>query len=107
MWVISSLLMTLLCLGLQLIAPNTYNILFILSIRIKKQFPKSLCASREKYQSRNDLKFATVHMLECIKVAHYTLKYFLKSAENYLIMIDIIMDKKYLSQIGKKMCNFG
>ena len=37
-----------------------------------------------------------------LKVAHYTFKYFLKSAENYLIMIDNIMDKKYLSQIGKK-----
>ena len=36
------------------------------------------------------------------KVAQNTLKYFLKSAENYLIMIDNIMDKKYLSQIGKK-----
>ena len=37
-----------------------------------------------------------------IKVAHYTVKFIFKSAENYLIMIDIIMDKKYLSQIGKK-----
>lgn len=31
-----------------------------------------------------------------IKVAHYTLNYFLKSAKNNLIMLDIITDKKYL-----------
>ena len=37
-----------------------------------------------------------------IKVAHYILKYFLKSAENYLILIDITIDKKYLNQIGRK-----
>ena len=40
-----------------------------------------------------------------LKVAQNTLKYFLKSAENYLIMIDIIIDKKCLSQIGKKCAN--
>ena len=45
------------------------------------------------YQTKTNIK---------VKVAHYTLKYFLKSAKNYLIVIDIIMDKKYISQIGKK-----
>eukprot|EP00105_Crassostrea_gigas_P045421 XP_019929569.1 PREDICTED: cysteine--tRNA ligase, cytoplasmic [Crassostrea gigas] len=40
------------------------------------------------------------------EVAHYTLKYFLNSAENYLIMIDIVIDKKYLSPIGKNICKF-
>lgn len=36
-------------------------------------------------------------------MAHYTLKYFFsKSAKYYLIMIYIIMNKKYLSLIGKK-----
>lgn len=34
-------------------------------------------------------------------------KYFLKSAENYLIMTDIIMAKKYLSLMGKIMCKLG
>lgn len=42
-----------------------------------------------------------------VKVAHYSMKYFLKSAKNYLIMIDFIMDKKYSNLIGKKMCKFG
>lgn len=31
---------------------------------------------------------------------HYKLKSFLKSAENYLIMIDGAMNKKYINQIG-------
>lgn len=35
-------------------------------------------------------------------MAHYTSKLFLKSAENYSIM-----DKKYTSQKGEKMPNFG
>ena len=35
-------------------------------------------------------------------MTHYTVKYFLKSEEIYLIMIDILIDKKYLSLIGKK-----
>lgn len=35
-------------------------------------------------------------------MAHYTSKLFLKSAENYSIM-----DKKYISQKGEKMPNFG
>lgn len=30
-----------------------------------------------------------------VKVAHYSMKYFLKSAEVYLIMNKILMDKKY------------
>lgn len=38
-------------------------------------------------------------------VAHFTWKYVLTSAENYLFMIDIIMNTKYISQIlvGKNM----
>ncbi|XP_052680208.1 uncharacterized protein LOC128160971 [Crassostrea angulata] len=39
-----------------------------------------------------------------VKVPHYTLKKFLISAENYLIMIESMMDKKYICQIGEKMC---
>lgn len=38
-----------------------------------------------------------------IKVAHYTLEKFAKSAENNLIMIDSLMDKKYISQICEKI----
>lgn len=38
-------------------------------------------------------------------MAHYTLEKFAKSAENNLIMIDSLMDKKYISQICEKMCN--
>ena len=41
-----------------------------------------------------------------LKVAQNTLKYFLKSAENYLIMIDSMMDKRYMCQICEKMWNF-
>lgn len=33
-------------------------------------------------------------------VNHYKLKSFLKSGENYLIMIDCAMNKKYINQIG-------
>lgn len=36
-----------------------------------------------------------------------TIKYFRKSAENYLFVIDTMIDQKYLSQIGQKMCNFA
>lgn len=40
MWVICSLIMTLLCFGDITIVPNTYDILFIL--KNKKHFPKTL-----------------------------------------------------------------
>lgn len=42
-------------------------------------------------------------------MALYTLKYFLRLAENYmhLIMIDSMRHKKYTSQIGEKISNFG
>lgn len=39
-------------------------------------------------------------------VAHYTLKYSIKSAENYLILIDSMMHQKYVSQIGDKSMQF-
>lgn len=41
-------------------------------------------------------------------ILQYTLQQeqVLKSAENYLFMIDIIMDMKYLSQTGKKSAIF-
>lgn len=45
--------------------------------------------------------------VESFKVAHYTLKRFLKSAENFLIMIDSTMDKMYVGQMGKKLGNSG
>lgn len=45
--------------------------------------------------------------LQCtFKVVHYTVKYFLKSAENYLTMIDSMMVKKYVSQKGEKIVQF-
>lgn len=37
-----------------------------------------------------------------IKVVYYIVKYFFKLVQNYLVIIDIIMDKKYISLIGKK-----
>lgn len=37
-----------------------------------------------------------------VKVAHYIPKYILKSVENYLVMINSMMDKKFISQIGTK-----
>lgn len=40
-------------------------------------------------------------------MAQYTLEKFLKSAENFLIMIDSTMDKKYVGQMGKKLGNSG
>lgn len=39
-------------------------------------------------------------------VAHYTLKYLLKSEENYLIMIDNMIHMKYIKQIGEKCMKF-
>lgn len=42
-----------------------------------------------------------VQQKNTIKVAHYTLKFFLNPAEKYLIMIDIMAIKKYTSQIGE------
>lgn len=42
-----------------------------------------------------------VEQKNTIKVAHYTLKFFLNPAEKYLIMIDIMAIKKYTSQIGE------
>lgn len=39
-----------------------------------------------------------------LKVAHYTL--LLKSAENKLVMIESMMDRMYICQIGKINCNF-
>lgn len=35
-------------------------------------------------------------------MAYYTLKNFIESAENYLIMINSFMCKKYISQIDEK-----
>lgn len=46
-------------------------------------------------------------MLCLIKVAHYTLKQFLNSPEKCLIMIDSMLEKTYISQISKTMCNYG
>lgn len=45
--------------------------------------------------------------VESFKVAHYTLKRFLKSAENFLIMMYSKMDKKYVGEMGKKLGNSG
>lgn len=39
-------------------------------------------------------------------VAHYTFKYILKYAVNYLIMIDRIVDKKYIRSTDETMCLF-
>lgn len=38
-------------------------------------------------------------------MVHYTLKQFLKSAVNYLIIIDIMMNKKYSSQKREQISN--
>lgn len=48
-----------------------------------------------------------IHYVEHLKVAQNTLEKFLKSAENFLIMIDSTMDKKYVGQMGKKLGNSG
>lgn len=37
----------------------------------------------------------------------FILYLYIKSAEHYLIIIDFKMDKKNLSLIGQKNCNFG
>lgn len=37
-----------------------------------------------------------------VKVAHYIPIHILKSVENYLVMINSMMDKKFISQIGTK-----
>lgn len=41
-----------------------------------------------------------------VKMAHYTLKLFLKSAKNYLIIIESMTHTKYVSQIGEKMYQY-
>lgn len=41
-----------------------------------------------------------------VKVAYYTVKYFLKSAENFLIMINIIFDKKYNRPIHMQLLKY-
>lgn len=43
------------------------------------------------------------YLLFLFKVAHYILKYILKSAGNYLIMIESLMNKMNISQIGEQM----
>lgn len=40
------------------------------------------------------------------KVVQYSLKYLLRSVENYLIMIYSKMDKKYIIQIGEEIMQF-
>lgn len=57
LWIFPSLMVTLLCWDDITIAPNICNILFIL--KTKKQFK---CACKEKYQSRNDFKFANLSL---------------------------------------------
>lgn len=42
-----------------------------------------------------------------IKVAHYTFKKFLKSAESYFIFKDNMMHKKYISIASEQICNIG
>lgn len=57
-WEIPSPMVTLPCLGDFIIARLCTSIHFVFILKIKQQFPKSLCSSKEKWQWRNE--FATV-----------------------------------------------